>query len=464
MPGTNPKPKIPPANGPYFDQELLANDPEKLMEMFGLMAGAPKTSLAVDQRKDPVATPSAGMLGGGMVASAPLKPVPVQTGPGMNINPADYDWKLLNPPDYAKMRTDSGSGGMAPYQPMGSQSGGVSAGGVPDIDSMLKSMFDVGVGSGGTGGLWASPEQRAFAAKQQLEMMKLASGERSDQAKLEAARTDAQSQRDFQSGEKSLDRTAQEAIANLQYGPAQHKKNIFGVLLAENMKKFGGDFKAANAATEKQMAESEALNPAHRSRESTTTPGTPTTAARPGSDSVPPPALGPVDRINELLPEIGVFGGDRPFDQNEAHRVLDVMSRSSLGDGDLSEIARRIKSGNLAGDPEAAMKSLAQAYARALAYTTGRNDVDLNLPDNASLYYQPGSVLSGIVRGPGLSVGAPNLNKIRIPTGQVFPTGDMPYAGPIENSTQAQRDQFRKQAEMAAYLFRQMAEAQKQGR
>lgn len=448
---------------PDYDMDLSGMDPEKLMEMFGVMAGAPKTPLVVDQRKDPSAggaAPAAGMIGGGMIASAPMKPVPVQTGPGMNINPDDYDWKLMNPPDYDKMRTDSGPGGMAPYRPMGSQSGGASAGGVPDIDSMLKSMFDVGVGSGGTGGLWASPEQRAFAAKQQLEMMKLASGERSDQAKLEAARTDAQSQRDFQSGEKALDRTAQEAIANMQYGPAQFKKNIYGSLLQENMKRFNNDIRAATAETEKQMAESAAItDPSRGGSVAPKVVGPPVPGQPPAAEA----ALAPANRINDLLPQIGQFGPERPFTRDEAAKMLDLMSRSSLGEQDYAEIGRRINAGNFAGDPNQAMKYLAQAYARAVQLGTGQFKNNLELDDGAFLFGEPPSILRSMTSPKNL-LGAASQNKIKIPTGQTFDTGLNPtFLGNIFMK-EHEKAALLKQAEAAALLFRQMAAAQKQGR
>lgn len=227
---------------PGFDYDLSHLSPEQIMEQLGVMGGG-NSPLVVDipgarkatakekagqtftpgpaEKPAPVSSPVATPPSAGP-ATPQFEPMAmpreiVQTGPGMNLDPRSIDWKLLNPP---AAQTGPGSFGAT---------AGTGAGlpGTPSVDDLLRQVFDVGQGSGMTGGMWASQEQRAFAAKQQLEMMKMAAGLQGDQAKLEAARTDSQTQREFQAGEGALGRKNQLDIAELSNSSKNDNLKLF---------------------------------------------------------------------------------------------------------------------------------------------------------------------------------------------------------------------------------------------
>lgn len=458
---------------PAFGEDLSGRTPEEIMAMFNVMAdprqtlqaagpasAAPAAIPAAAPTPVPAQTQVAGPSGGDLLSQAASKTsidsffpkaAAAKEGwfdPASQLSGDDQARNWANRQFQATMEADR-------MDARRKQTGGLDT---PSIDEMLRSMFNVG----GPGGVWnATDEQRAFAARHQLEMAKMASQGRGDDAKLEAARIDAQTQREFQAGEAEKGRQNQLDIANMQYGPAQFKKNIYGAMFQENMKRFGNDVTAATAETEKQMQQYSSI----------TDQGKPGQPASPSGTQVPVASLPPsqanpsAGKINELLPRIGTFGPDRPFSQDEAHKILELMSTSGLGDQDRSEIARRISGGTLLGDPQQALQSLAQAYARSATYASGKNDTDLNLDDKASLYYRPRSLLGETFRLPQHAVGAAVPNRIRIPTGEDFPVGSLPAALPLSLVSPQEKDNFLKQAQQAALLFRAMAQSkQQQGR
>lgn len=464
---------------PGFDYDLSKLPPEKIMEQLAIMGqGGPllagTKATPKQQAGFPVVPPNPQNP---QVASSPVAPPPVADGPealpmpkqmmpqlpGMGATGGgsagsgalDYGAQIQqllragpgNDPDlWAKQVTGRRiAQGNREQEDQARQQQGISGfSQVPTIENLLRANF-----GGSSQYNWApSDDQRAFAARQQLEQLKLASAGQSERDKLDAARQDAQTQREFQAGEGDKNRASQAEVANMQYGPASFKKNIYGSLLQENLKRFGNDMAAATAETEKQMRESEPV----------------TGMQKPQAPGAPPGPSNPAAaRINELLPQIGTFSADNPFTQEAAHRMLTVLSNSGVGPAELQEIIRRMNSGTFLGDPKKALGTIAQAYARSATYASGKNDVDLNLPDNASLFYQPRSVMGEMFRLPQHAVGAAVPNRIRVPTGEVFPTGDLPGTWPLSSASPYDTEQFMNQAKMAAQLLREMKAAQ-QGR
>lgn len=224
---------------------------------------------------------------------------------------------------------------------------------VPSIDDLVADLRGPNQLRG-----WETPEERASAARLQLEMMKLAGASQAEQAKLEASRNDLTSRREFEASEGEKQRQNQLAIAELQTGARDDVvTKVMPKLLEQALNETGGNYQLASKLVQDRSAEMK------KGRDSAkgSSPPVPATSPAPAGPAASPPAVDN-EKINTLLKTLsggeGQYGGlDRynsMLDATIARGVSDQESQS------LADYVAQARSAPAGYDP---VKELAKVMA-----------------------------------------------------------------------------------------------------